>query len=346
MTVFLNLFSLSAAGFSIAASMLLLFQKRAESRTAKYFSSLLLVVLIVIQLFHVSIITQFISMEQNHFLQVITFCYLCSLGLVGPAFYLYCQCILYSDKEWAVQDLVHFLPVTIISSLGFFFTEYFNALYSLLFLLGGLYMGMLAALIFRLRERRTLFKMEFAFTVIFLGWSAAIVFVGFFSSQTIELLIPVQTIMLSLSVAGAIYIQLNYPHLLSSLEEISNRQYQTSTLLNIDCDATKEKLEQLMSDRKVYQDNELSLSLTAEMLSLKAHQLSELINTQLNMSFSSYLRLQRVKAAEKLLLMEPTVSVLAVGLSVGFSSQSAFYSAFKEVHELAPGQYRRIKLAE
>ena len=70
-------------------------------------------------------------------------------------------------------------------------------------------------------------------------------------------------------------------------------------------------------------------------------QLSELINTQLGMSFSSYLRRQRIAAAQILLKNEPEVSVLAIGLSVGFSSQSAFYSAFKDIHAIAPGQYRR-----
>jgi transcriptional regulator GlxA family with amidase domain len=96
-----------------------------------------------------------------------------------------------------------------------------------------------------------------------------------------------------------------------------------------------------MLNKNVYQDSELSLSALAEMLSLKPHQLSELMNTQLEMSFSSYLRSQRVKSAEILLKTEPEVSVLAIGLSVGFSSQSAFYSAFKELHSMAPGQYRQ-----
>jgi len=71
-----------------------------------------------------------------------------------------------------------------------------------------------------------------------------------------------------------------------------------------------------------------------------------LINIQLGMSFSSYLRSQRVKAAEVLLKTEPEASVLAIGLSVGFKSQSTFYSAFKEIHSIAPGQYRRHPLAE
>ena len=137
-----------------------------------------------------------------------------------------------------------------------------------------------------------------------------------------------------------------HPHLLSSLEEIAHRQYQASTLVNVDCEKIKQQLDSLMLNKNVYQDSELSLSTLAAMVSLKSHQLSELINTQLGLSFSSYLRSQRVKAAEVLLKMEPDVSVLAIGLTVGFSSQSAFYSAFKEFHAIAPGQYRQQILAE
>jgi transcriptional regulator GlxA family with amidase domain len=188
--------------------------------------------------------------------------------------------------------------------------------------------------------------MEFIFTASFLSWAIAVVLVGMFSPQAMDLLIPAQTIMLSMAIAAAIHIQLNYPHLLSSLEEIASRQYQTSTLLDVDCEDVKQRLEALMSVKRAYQDSELSLSSLSEMLSLKPHQLSELINTQLGMGFSSYLRNQRVKAAEVLLKTEPEVSVLAIGLTVGFNSQSAFYSAFKEFHSIAPGQYRRQTLAE
>lgn len=214
-----------------------------------------------------------------------------------------------------------------------------------MFLLGGLYMSQLAWSLYQLRVRRTLFKMEFLFTSVFLSWAIAVVLIGLLSAQAMSLLIPIQTIMLTIAIAAAIHIQLNYPHLLSSLEEIAHRQYQASTLLNVDCDRVKQQLDNLMTNKHVYQDSELSLTALAEMLALKSHQLSEFINTQLDMSFSSYLRRQRVSAAEAMLKKEPDVSVLAVGLSVGFSSQSAFYSAFKEFHAMAPGQYRQQMLA-
>ncbi len=332
----MNQISIAVAGFSIIASILLFFQNRTETKTAKTLARTLLCVLIIIQFIQAMYVGGYLLLDST-----VSFFYLLSLGLVGPVFYLYSQHVIQTDRGWTIWESWHFLPVIALSLSGVLFPDYFPMVYSLMFFLGGVYMTRLAWSLYLLRERRTLFKMEFLFTAGFLAWSIAVVLMGILSSQVMDILLSAQTIMLSLLIAAAIHIQLNYPHLLSSLEEIASRQYQTSTLLNVDCEAMKKQLDELMTVNEIYQDADLSLSSCAEMLSLKPHQLSELINTQLGMSFSSYLRQQRIKASEVLLKTEPEVSVLAVGLSVGFSSQSAFYSAFKDIHAIAPGQYRR-----
>ena len=337
----LNQVSIAAAGFSIIALILLLFQNRAESRTTRILADGLLCVLISIQFLQVSFVIGYL-----HFQPLVAFFYLLCLGLVGPLFFLYCQHVLRADKKWSMREIGHFLPVIVFAIIALLFPDKFNLIYSLMFVLGGLYMSWLIWSLYQLRSRRTLFRMEFMLTASFLSWAMVVALVGVSSIQTIEFLFPVQIIMLALAIAAAVHIQLNYPHLLSSLEELASRQYQISTLLNVDCDVVKQQLEALMSEEKLYQDSELSLSSLAEMLALKPHQLSELLNTQLGLSFSSFLRNNRIKAAEELLKTEVEVSVLAIGLSVGFNSQSAFYSAFKEVHSVAPGQYRRQIIAE
>ena len=66
------------------------------------------------------------------------------------------------------------------------------------------------------------------------------------------------------------------------------------------------------------------------------------MNGRLGKGFSRYLREQRIGAAKAMLLDEPSASVLAVGLSVGFTSQSNFYEAFREIEGTTPGQYRKL----
>jgi transcriptional regulator GlxA family with amidase domain len=101
-------------------------------------------------------------------------------------------------------------------------------------------------------------------------------------------------------------------------------------------------LDTLMRADRIYVDPELSLPSLAERLELNTHQLSELMNTRLGKSFSRYLREQRISATKAMLCDEPSASVLSVGLSAGFTSQSNFYEAFREIEGMTPGQYRKL----
>lgn len=97
-----------------------------------------------------------------------------------------------------------------------------------------------------------------------------------------------------------------------------------------------------MNADRIYTDPELSLPTLALRMGVTAHQLSELLNSRLGKSFSRYLREQRIGAAKAMLCHEPSASVLSVGLSVGFTSQSNFYEAFREIEGTTPGQYRKL----
>ena len=114
-----------------------------------------------------------------------------------------------------------------------------------------------------------------------------------------------------------------------------------STLTAIDCDAKLSLLEELMQSDKLFKQSNLDRQTIANELDLSTHQLSELINTKIGMGFSQYLRQQRINAAKVLLLSQPNASVLSIGLEVGFSSQSNFYEAFKEIAGTTPAKYRK-----
>ena len=101
------------------------------------------------------------------------------------------------------------------------------------------------------------------------------------------------------------------------------------------------EIKRLFEQEKIYQAEDLSLAKLAELTQLSAHQLSELINTHFQMGFSRLVRQYRVEAAKSMLTEEPRASVLSVGLSVGFNSQSNFYVAFKEITGVVPGQFRK-----
>jgi len=336
MTSFINYFSFALVSFSVIALFLLLWQDRAESCVAKRLSRLLLVNLILIQCLQGFYLTD-ASLIREDLSPVYLFCLAC----VGPLFYLYSQHVIEPEKIWQKKQIRHFVPAVLVALWVTGLPNVFDWLYSVVFFWGGLYMATLTWSLYQCRSRRHLFNMEFSFASLFLIWAIIISIVGLFGPQAVPFFIPAQVILLSMAVMAAMHIQLNYPHLLSSIDEIAQPQYQNSTLLQVDCEAIKQQLDDLMVGQKIYQDSSLNLSSLAEHLAIKPHQLSEFVNTQLNMSFATYLRHQRVKAAEPLLQEQPDASVLSVSLTVGFKSQSAFYHAFKEIHGIAPGQYRR-----
>lgn len=133
-----------------------------------------------------------------------------------------------------------------------------------------------------------------------------------------------------------------YPELIHYLAEAPRKKrYERSQLVQIDVDAHKTRLQKLMDEDQVYQDENLTLASLADKIQLSSHQLSELLNERLNTSFSKLVKERRVQAAAQRLLAEPDVPILDIGLAVGFSSSSAFYGAFREVMGVPPGQYRK-----
>lgn len=132
------------------------------------------------------------------------------------------------------------------------------------------------------------------------------------------------------------------PQLSVEVREAVQTAYVNTTLGKVDCDAALARLQGLMATDRLFTDPDLGLANLAARLALSPHQLSELLNARLGKSLSRYLREWRIGAATALLREEPSASVLSVGLNVGFTSQSTFYEAFREIEGMTPGQYRKL----
>jgi AraC-like DNA-binding protein len=204
----------------------------------------------------------------------------------------------------------------------------------------------LAGLVHRLRGQRQWFRLEMAtfaghaaiaLTILLLGaaspWLGVRVFVLAYAS------------LVGAAFALAVYLLLRFPDLGSKAAEAVATAYAVSTLTRVDREQALARLKRLMDEERVYTDESLNLAGLARAVDLTPHQLSELINTQFGVGFSRWVRQHRVAAAQAMLLAEPEASVLSVGLSVGFTSQSNFYAAFREITGEVPGRYRRQQRA-
>lgn len=144
---------------------------------------------------------------------------------------------------------------------------------------------------------------------------------------------------------------IKYPELVHYLTETVQQteekpKYERSTLGQLPVQSLIDRMQQVMEEEQLYQDENLNLSALASVLSISPHQLSELLNEKLGKNFSRYLKECRVARASMRLISEPDEPILDIGFAVGFSSSSAFYAAFREIEGMPPGQYRKQHLQQ
>jgi AraC-like DNA-binding protein len=260
------------------------------------------------------------------------------LFLVAPAFYLFSKPLLLGKRDTSRLQWLHLSPVVI----GGFLPE--GLAMAGAFGIGAIYLIWLGLKLYALRAERTRFQMEIALLsmmivigiiVMLLGLGAPLITENFFFT------------LYSLCI-GAVFLLMNLtlgyaPQLPADIVEAAEATYAVSTLENIDSRDALNRLIQLMEDQQLYRQPDLNLTMLAEKLHLTRHQLSELINTQIGKGLSRFIREYRVEAAKQMLIEEPDASVLSIGLSAGFTSQSTFYQAFNEIVGMSPGQFRQLR---
>jgi AraC-like DNA-binding protein len=269
---------------------------------------------------------------------VATLPYRITLFAVAPAFFLFSQPLLSTQGLRPIRPglLGHAVPVVISPLLPK------SLALPLAFIVGAGYLLWLARSLYVIRQERVNFHLE----LILLG-GVFIIAIGvsvlglaqsalpeklFFSLYTIAIGLAFFLVQTTLALRPQLSVEVRD----------TVQSYASSTLTNVNCDVVLSKLETLMRTERIYVDSELSLPRLAELLGLNAHQLSELMNSRLGKSFSRYLREQRISAAKTMLSDEPSASVLSIGLSIGFTSQSNFYEAFREIEGMTPGHYRTL----
>lgn len=266
--------------------------------------------------------------------------YRVTLFVVAPAFFLFSRPILEPAREglagWQIG--AHAAP-----ALGAAFIPAPLA-WPMAFTLGAGYLLWLARRLYPLRDSRAHFRVELLLLGVAFGLAVGMAGLGLWvDARQDRLLLSLYASAIGLAF---LLVQLTLglrPRLSEDVRDTARTAYAHTTLAKVDCEAALARLDGLMRAQRLYADPDLDLAGVAQRLGLGTHQLSELVNSRLGKGFSRYLREQRVAAAQAMLVAEPRASVLSVGLSVGFTSTSNFYDAFREIAGCTPGQFRKLQ---
>jgi AraC-like DNA-binding protein len=148
--------------------------------------------------------------------------------------------------------------------------------------------------------------------------------------------------------AGIILISLigqRYPRFLQILQtEVKKERYKKSLLAGRDVAPMMNQMISLMEKDYLYRDENLTLKILADRLSMNQHQLSQLLNDNLCTNFSNFINRYRITEAERILLEQPDRPVLAIAFDVGFNNKTSFYDAFSRFNGVSPHKYRKEKL--
>jgi AraC-like DNA-binding protein len=149
----------------------------------------------------------------------------------------------------------------------------------------------------------------------------------------------------SLFITMLVLYSLRYPYFFNIIRaETSRIRYSNSKVRGLNVKAVIERLQDLMETDKLYLDESLSLSKLSSILDLTPHQLSEILNSELDSNFNSFINNYRIAYAKNLLHSDLARTVLNIALTSGFNSKTAFNKSFYGTVGMTPSEFRNAHL--
>jgi AraC-like DNA-binding protein len=123
-------------------------------------------------------------------------------------------------------------------------------------------------------------------------------------------------------------------------------KYQRSGLSDDTAEEIKIKLLALMASDKPFLSQDLTLQKLAERLKTSSHNLSEVINTRLHLSYYDFINQHRIEEFKNRLADPESerYNLLSIAFDSGFQSKGTFNSIFKKFTGMTPSEYKgRLK---
>lgn len=126
-------------------------------------------------------------------------------------------------------------------------------------------------------------------------------------------------------------------------EEASAPRYERSGLGEREASQLKNALTELMDRTQPWKNSELTLADLAGQLATTPHKLSEVLNTELQLTFYDFVNGYRVREVQRRIEAGDSnrLTILALATDAGFASKSTFNLVFKRQTGRTPSEYRQ-----
>jgi AraC-like DNA-binding protein len=120
-------------------------------------------------------------------------------------------------------------------------------------------------------------------------------------------------------------------------------RYERSGLSDREAERLKDQLTVAMENERPWRDSDLTLAELADHLDTTPHKLSEVLNSQLGLTFYDFVNGYRVREVQRRIAAGDArrVTMLALALDAGFASKSTFNVVFKKHTQQTPSDYRQ-----
>jgi len=332
------LFFLSALGAFNGFLLSLYFAVNAKKKIfANYFLSLLLLVL------SIRIIKSVFFYFNPHLSNIFIQTGLSACVLIGPFLFLSLKPYSENQKRNWIKHVIPYL--TIITLLGIFYPYVQNQKIWSCWIVNTIYFQWFIYLILslkyilpvfqKLKLKEHLKKIEVWFLSIYAG--VAFIWLSYTIAPYTSYIVGALsfTFILYLILLLLIFRNSNEKSFFQEKEKYKNKEIDWEMQ-----DLIGQKLS-LITEKELFLNPDFSLEEAAKELKVTKHILSQYVNEILGKSFSNLIKEYRIEKAKKLLETEKNFTLESLGYDSGFSSKSAFFTAFKKITGLTPAEYQK-----
>jgi AraC-like DNA-binding protein len=127
----------------------------------------------------------------------------------------------------------------------------------------------------------------------------------------------------------------------NDLSSFSVQKYADKKLNDEDARLIISKLKKAMTEKELFKNPNLKVHDLAREVNVSGHQLSQVLNDNIEKNFTLFVNEYRINEACVILSGNTNLTIDAIADEVGFNAKSTFFAAFKKIKGMTPSAYQQ-----